>query len=182
MLSPGERVVLSGSPGELSLLTTQIPQANRGGADRSFARSPIVLAAVALLVCSGCGSSVRLGQVDGTVQLDGKPIGQVMVIFVPDDRNLPQSTAITDEHGHFQMRCNNGSMGAAIGEHRVTLVDGSAAPASKGRNDDPPEPTEQPPNRIPSAYNQATKTPLRQTVAAGSQTITLEIASEKKPT
>jgi hypothetical protein len=137
-------------------------------------------ALVTLLVC-GCGRSVPLGQVDGTVRLDGQPIGQVMVVFIPEDPRLPQSMGITDERGQFKLRCGKRGAGAAIGNHRVTLVDAAAAPATKGRDEDPPEGTPSPTSRIPAMYNRADSTPLREAIAAGSQAITIEIPSAKKP-
>jgi hypothetical protein len=143
----------------------------------------VALAAVIPSLVSGCGKSVPLGDVDGTVRLDGQPVGQVLVVFVPDDPHLPQSIGITDEQGHFHLRCNNQKMGAAIGEHHVTLVDATTSPASKSRNDDEPrEGTDAPVRRIPANYARASSTPLRESVAAGSQTIEIEVPSGKKPT
>ena len=42
------------------------------------------------------------------MRIDGQPIGQVMVVFVPEDKNLPQSMGVTDDLGRFKLRCNNG--------------------------------------------------------------------------
>jgi len=124
---------------------------------------------------------VPLGQVDGTVLVDGQPMGQVLVVFIPEDPKLPQSFGVTDESGRFELRCNNRRMGAAVGEHRVTLVDAAAAPAVGGRDDDPPPETSTPSRRVPGIYDRANRTPLRRSVAAGRQTIAIEIQSEKKP-
>lgn len=139
----------------------------------------LALAALAPSLLCGCGRSVRLGQVDGTVRVGGQPIGQVLVVFIPEDPHLPQSFGVTDDQGRFQLRCNNKDPGAAVGDHRVTLVDAAAAPASKSRDDDPPERTEAPTSRVPAIYNRANKTPLRQSVAPGTQTIALDIPSIK---
>ncbi len=149
---------------------------------RTPAISLIVPFWLSLVLC-GCGSSVPLGQVDGTVRLDGQPIGQVLVVFIPEDPHLPQSFGVTDDQGRFQLRCNNRGLGAVVGEHRVTLVDAAAAPAAKSRDDDDlPEGTVASASRIPVIYNRANKTPLRQSVAASSQTIAIEIPSGKKTT
>ncbi len=144
-------------------------------------RQGLALAACASLVVCGCSRSVPLGQVEGTVRLDGQPIGQVMVVFVPEDKNLPQSMGVTDDLGRFKLRCNNGRAGAAVGQNRVTLVDAATAAVPKGREEAPPDPSQIPPSRIPTVYNRATQTPLRQTVAAGSQTMTIDIPADKKP-
>jgi hypothetical protein len=145
-------------------------------------RQGLALAACVSLAACGCSRSVPLGQVEGTVRLDGQPIGQVMVVFVPEDKNLPQSLGVTDDQGHFKLRCNNGRAGAAVGESRVTLVDAATAAVPKGREEDPPDPSQIAPSRIPTVYNRATQTPLRQAVAAGPQTITLDIPADKKAT
>ena len=144
-------------------------------------RHCLTLAACVSLVACGCSRSSPLGQVEGTVRIDGQPIGQVMVVFVPEDKNLPQSMGVTDDLGRFKLRCNNGRAGAAVGQNRVTLVDAATAAVPKGREEDPPDPSQIPPSRIPTVYNRATQTPLRQTVAAGSQTITIDIPADKKP-
>ena len=52
------------------------------------------------------------------MRLDGQPIGQVMVVFVPEDKQLPQSLGVTDDQGHFKLRRNNGRAVAAVGESR----------------------------------------------------------------
>ncbi|HEX4070442.1 MAG TPA: hypothetical protein VHX68_04715 [Planctomycetaceae bacterium] len=144
-------------------------------------RHYLTLAACVSLAACGCSRSAPLGQVEGTVRIDGQPIGQVMVVFVPEDKNLPQSMGVTDDLGRFKLRCNNGRAGAAVGQNRVTLVDAATAAVPKGREEDPPDPSQIPPSRIPTVYNRATQTPLRQTVAAGSQTITIDIPADKKP-
>jgi hypothetical protein len=141
------------------------------------------LAFVGLVPCllCGCGHSVPLGEVDGIVRLDGQPIGKVMVVFIPEDPHLPQSFGISDEQGRFQLRCNNRGMGAAVGEHRVTLVDAAVAPAPKSTSDDElPQDGDVPPSRVPPVYTRADKTPLRQTVAPGSQSVTIECVSQQK--
>jgi hypothetical protein len=148
---------------------------------RPAALHRLVVAVLAPFVLCGCGRSVQLGQVDGTVRLDGQPIGQVMVVFIPLDPHLPQSFGISDDQGRFQLRCNNRSMGAAVGEHRVMLVDAVKSPSGTSKDDDVPEGADTPSSRIPTIYNRANRTPLRQSVAVGSQTITIDIASEKKP-
>jgi hypothetical protein len=142
----------------------------------------LTLAALVPVLLSGCGRSVQLGEVEGTVQLDGQPIDNVMVVFVPENPSLPQSFGVTDEQGRFKLRCNDKRMGAVVGGHRVMLVDAQTSPTPKSRDDDEaPEGAIAARSRIPTIYNRANKTPLQQSVAAGSQTIAIEIASPKKP-
>jgi hypothetical protein len=118
-----------------------------------------------------------MGQVDGTVRVDGAPVPDVMIVFVPEDRSLPQSTGLSDSEGHFQLRCSNGQPGAAVGQHRVVVVDAARAPSGKGRDDDElPEGDNAPTSRIPMRYARPDKTPLRQSVEKGSQSVPIEIA------
>ena len=156
---------------------SQLPSLAR----RPAARRLLPLAVLVPLLISGCGRSVPLGQVDGTVRLDGQPIGQVMVVFIPEDPRLPQSMGITDERGQFKLRCGKQGAGGAIGNHRVTLVDAAAAPATKGAMRNRPRGALPPTSRIPAIYNRADSTPLREAIAAGSQAIAIEIQSAKKP-
>jgi hypothetical protein len=133
------------------------------------------------LTLGGCSRGVPLGQVEGTVRLDGAPISDVMVTFIPEDRKLPQSTAFTDSDGRFHLRCNNGSMGAAIGRHRVVVIDAAQAPSGKTKDDDElPEGKDAPASRIPVNYGRADKTPLRQAVEGGTQDVVIEVDSGRK--
>jgi hypothetical protein len=134
-----------------------------------------VLCLCALAVC-GCSRGVPLGQVEGTLQMNGAPLPDAMVTFIPEDRQLPQSTGISNAEGHFELRCNNGAMGAAVGDHRVTVIDAAGAPAGKSKDDDElPEGADAPPSRVPQKYTRPDKTPLRQSVSSGSQNIAIEL-------
>jgi hypothetical protein len=148
---------------------------------RTAATSLIVPFWACLLLC-GCGRSVPLGQVDGTLRLDGQPFNQVMVVFIPEDPQQPQSIGITDAEGKFQLRCGSAGRGAVVGQHRVTLVDAAVAPGGRSRDDDElPEGAAAPVSRVPEKYARPDKTPLRQSVAPGSQNVTFDIPSDRKP-
>jgi hypothetical protein len=153
-------------------------------ADRQARRSLLFGSISALLaagVLSGCGRSVKLGEVEGTVRLDGKPLSQILVVFIPEDPQQPQSSGVTDAEGHFKLRCNNSRSGAAVGAHRVKLLDAAVAPGGRSRDDEPEEGAVPAVSRVPDVYSRVDKTPLRQTVAAGTQSVNIEIASEPKP-
>jgi hypothetical protein len=140
----------------------------------------IVFCLGAVALC-GCSRGVPLGQVDGTVRLDGAPLADAMVTFVPEDRKLPQSMGFTNADGRFQLRCNNGGIGAAVGAHRVIVIDAARAPSGKGKDDDElPEGKDAPASRVPPKYTRPDKTPLRQAVEAGSQDVAIEIDSGRK--
>ncbi len=142
----------------------------------------LVFCCLGALALCGCSRRVPLGQVDGVVRLDGAPMPDAMVTFIPEDRKLPQSTGLTDSEGHFHLRCSNGSMGAAIGDHRVIVIDAAMAPSGKGKDDDDlPEGKDAPASRVPPRYGRADKTPLRQAVEKGSQEVAIEIDTGRKP-
>lgn len=90
---------------------------------RSFA----ILALVIPL--AGCGGSgFEVAPVSGTVTLDGKPVGGLVVNFQPASvkgttEPGPGSYAWTDKDGHFSMALISTKEypGAVVGKHRVTL-------------------------------------------------------------
>src|SRR5262245_58358957 len=69
--------------------------------------SAAALAWVMALV--GCGANQQLGQVDGVVTLDGQPLGNVLVVFVPDGgRPVVRSAGVSDSAGKFQLKTEEG--------------------------------------------------------------------------
>jgi len=116
------------------------------------------LAFVLLAVIAGCGKTWSLNDsVEGTVTLDGAPVPNVMVQFVPDDLKVqyPTSTGTTDDKGHFQLTCQNGTPGAVVGKHNVVVLVGrtdTGAPAS--------------PVAIPAVYKMVAETPCQVDVTA----------------
>jgi len=150
-------------------------------------KGPMPAAKRCLFVClcvssvfCGCGRSPKMGRVEGTVRLDGQPIGNVFVIFQPRDRRLPQSNGLTDDAGHFELRCNNSQMGAVVGEHRVVLIDAARFPSAPSEDETLPEGVNAPPSRVPLGYTRPDKTPLQQSVQAGSQTVAIEVQSGRR--
>ncbi len=73
------------------------------------------------LVCLGCGSGAPdLGEVTGTVTLDGQPAANVLVTFTPDAGGRP-STATTDDAGKYTLGFGD-AVGALIGTHKVKVT------------------------------------------------------------
>ena len=142
-----------------------------------------IVLGLSLFALCGCARKVPMGQVEGTVRVDGAPLADAMVTFIPDDRNLPQSTGLTNAEGHFQLRCANGSAGAAVGQHRVIVIDAAQAPSGKGKDDDDlPEGKDVPNSRLPLKYARPDKTPLRQSVETGPQEVAIDIGQPAKAT
>lgn len=89
-------------------------------------RSPRVLAVVFvsyLAISGGCGPSkpsVPLGDVAGTVSLDGNPLPRAVVAFEP--QNGRPSYGTTDDDGQYSLRYRGNPWGAIVGRHTVRIT------------------------------------------------------------
>jgi hypothetical protein len=146
------------------------------------------------LFTAGCGlggSSVQYNdKVEGTITLDNQPLGGVLVLFVPEEeegaRRIPGSSGLTDDAGHFSLKCDDGHDGAVIGKHRIVLTRGPAAntdrdndPNNKRRKD--PGPVVSSDKRpVPAIYGIANKPRLFQNVTADQHGYDMSIKSGDK--
>ena len=85
-------------------------------------RSAIVLL---LVMLAGCGSGDSIGDVAGTVTLNGKPLTSAKVVFYPE--RGPAASGVLDAEGRFTLTTHAAGDGAMIGKHAVTVV-----PLSRG--------------------------------------------------
>lgn len=100
------------------------------------------LGCVVLLCCllAGCGKEYEVAPVSGRVTLDGKPMADVGVTFVPlaKDKKKPNvgpgSIGKTDAEGRFTLKTVNGEEGAVPAEHVVRMS--AASPPVGGQNGD----------------------------------------------
>src|SRR5688572_19493772 len=81
----------------------------------------------AFTACSKDGS-VDVAPVSGKVTLDGKPIGKLIVTFMPADEGtqMPPSNGTTDSEGRYTLRTSSGQIGAVPGLHNVMIADESS--------------------------------------------------------
>lgn len=80
-----------------------------------------VICCAACLICLGCGSGgPPLGQVSGTVTLDGEPVTNGLVTFTPEAGGRG-STGKTDASGKYTLSFVEGP-GALVGTHKVTVT------------------------------------------------------------
>jgi len=131
-----------------------------------------------LIVSAGCAPDTPLGEVEGTVRLDGRPAGQMLVSFLPDpERGTrgPRSVAATDAQGRYRLRSDDQRDGAAIGWHRVVIEDLAAYATPREERSSRAQAITA--SRIPRLYSGASETPLRFEVKPGSQTIDLDLFS-----
>ena len=102
---------------------------------RSLARWPapalasaaccLMLASVVTLPGCGRGDAPQLGQVTGVVTLDGQPLPEAQVEFLPASGR--PSSAETGQDGRYRLRYSADFDGALVGPHTVkihTAVDG----------------------------------------------------------
>jgi hypothetical protein len=141
--------------------------------------------ALLFLTASGCGKALVFNDsVEGTVKLDGKPLGNVHVQFVPDEPGVkaPGSTGITDENGHYRLTRESGEPGALVGKHLVVFVRGREAIRGLGEQADAGESAKAKKDRraIPSPYQMASKTPLSLEVKLDQHTYDLELSSSRR--
>jgi hypothetical protein len=117
-----------------------------------------------LLMASGCARFEYNDNVEGTVTLDGKPVPNVLVEFVPQVRKAPLAHGTTDDKGHFKLTCDDGHPGAVVGKQVVVIVvgregdpNGSDQTASGGS-------TQKARVRVPRSYALAKTSPLQEEV------------------
>ena len=121
-----------------------------------------LVGAVLALLPTGCG--LKTAPVSGRVTLDGKPLANATVVFVPEADGAgkdakPSSVGTTDANGHYSLELDrpDKTPGAVVGKHRVLITLG----AKPGPGDGPPAYHQQ----LPPRYNR--KSTLECEVPAG---------------
>jgi hypothetical protein len=155
------------------------------------ASSLIVLVLVSGLG-AGCQRQQVYGVVEGVVTLDGQPLTNVEVVFLPDPEKGTKgrrSVALADIDGRYRLASDTGRPGAPVGVHRVCVNDllpgppgvGPVTPADSaegpvGTKDEAKESHNVKRSRFPPDYSSAIATPLRDVeVKEGQQTINLDL-------
>ena len=145
-----------------------------------------------LAATPGCSQGPQFAEVEGKVTLDGQPLPDVEVIFLPDPGTGTlgsSSSCYTDENGHYELRTHKGQSGAVIGTHRVCIRDLTTLPLPPMWDADDEAPQARPraaksapkPSRVPLSYKSSEKTPLRAVeVKAGEQTLDFQLGSNNK--
>lgn len=113
-----------------------------------------VALASAALTLTGCDSGPELGEVQGTVRLDGKPVAGVMLEFKPEEGETSYGT--TNQQGEYKLRFDRQRDGAVVGKHKVKIT-----------------PDDDTRVRIPARYNE--ETTLVETVEPGKNQIDFDL-------
>jgi hypothetical protein len=141
----------------------------------TYPRRGVALMALGLLALAGCSGNPSLGPVEGTLRMNGKPLANVQVEFLPE-ANGPRSTGVTDQDGHYTLTSNDQKPGAVLGSHRVLLYDLQVyddKPAGHAKKDQDVTPVRS--SRIPVQYTNTASTPLKKEVHKEPNTIDLEV-------
>jgi hypothetical protein len=138
-----------------------------------------------VLAVAGCGDSkFSYAPVAGQVLLDGKPVPNARVVFMPrttreDGEAGPYSNGTTDDEGRFTLATveSDSKSGAVVGPHRVIV---STRQAHVEPNDPDIEIIDSP-ETIPRPYNHYRLTPLTFEVPPkGTTSADFKLDSKKK--
>ncbi len=122
---------------------------------------------VALPLGVGCGDS-GIGQVHGTVKLDGVPLPEALVEFYPADSSAA-SAGRTDREGKYQLHLGRQGLGAVVGTHKVQIWTSLGKDTGDG-------PAAQ--EIIPTKYNAESE--LKRDVTSGSNIFDFDLESKGK--
>ena len=134
-----------------------------------------------LLVCLvGCSES-RTSPVAGVVLLDGQPLANASIQFIPNGSGR-DATGTTNERGEFSMSTFDPRDGVAPGSYKIVIsppvgeVDtakyASAADAMSAAAQARPAPQ----STFPKKYTSPQETPLTQEVPTGKEKLTIELS------
>lgn len=126
-------------------------------------RCGIVVGWAGLLAAAGCGGN-DWARVSGTVTVNGKALDNGTVSFHPAEAG-PLAYGRIGPGGQYSLKTGTKD-GLAVGDYTVTVMSGEIPEEGKKIAVK---------SSIPAPYLDAKKTPLRFTVAAGSQTIDLPL-------
>ena len=135
--------------------------------------------AVFLSLAAGCSSSdgPTLSPVEGDLTLDGKPISNAIVRFLPDhDAGTvgPMASAVVDENGHYELMSPGERPGAVPGRHLVTVIcrELPVREVSEGVFEESDEEC-----LVPGKYASETTSGIQVTVEDGPTTIDIKLSS-----
>lgn len=136
--------------------------------NRGFAA--FCLGSLLLVAASGCGSGPKLLDVEGAVTLDGSPLGEGEIVFVPEEKKFgPDAGQIKD--GRYKMKAKSGKSKVEIRSVRAVPGKKVASAAGPGA---PAEAVME--NIIPDQYNVSTT--LSAEVAPGKTTHDFSVKSK----
>lgn len=131
------------------------------------------------LISGGCGGGAsdkpKTEPVTGTITLDGTPLADATVTFVPDDKKANPGTGITKADGKYQL-ATTANPGAMPGTYKVVIEayranDGAALKVEEGTDIEQLKMAGQAKQILPPNYSDPTATELKAEVKSGSPNV-----------
>ncbi len=144
----------------------------------------LIVVGISMFFQQGCGGSDQpeLGQVTGTITLDGKPLSGIAVVFQPDSGR--PARGMTDAEGKYELTYIRETKGTKVGPNRVEIApseDGEAEEleiADENADEESKSATKRTKSgkpTIPARYN--LRSELRADVKAGKNTFDFKLES-----
>jgi hypothetical protein len=121
---------------------------------------------IALLSLAGCGES-DWGYLDGTVKLNGQPVGPGTISLEPTGGERAGAIARFGEDGKFTVTSARRKEGAPTGEYRVLIHGGQ----DFGEENAGPRPA----SKIPARYSSPQSSDLSVTIEPGKKTVDFDL-------
>ena len=129
-------------------------------ATRSASKVAAVSMGIVTAVLTGCAGE-EWGYLEGSVLLDGAPVGPGVVRFEPVQESGAGSIARFGEDGKYQAMSSGRKEGLPPGEYRVAI--------EGGENTSSESTSAEAPSKIPARYRDPSSSGLSITVESGSQ-------------
>lgn len=144
-----------------------------------FATIGLLLTAAAVTWgCRPAGPDVQF--VEGEVALDGQPLADAMVRFMPAERTGISAAGVTDARGVFRLSATQGQRygdGTVEGTYIVTVSKSEPMRAVEIPTDGSPPPNVPMREVVPKVYTDTATSPLRATIAKGRNSFRFEVSS-----
>ena len=130
-------------------------------------RLTALICLLAITGCGGAGDYPDMGEISGTITMDGKPLPDALITFTP--KGSRPSSGVTDENGFYELIYSAKVKGAKTGEHVISIS--TYLPPGPGDDGMFSEGT---PETVPMQYN--TQSVLTRKVT-GDETMNFELES-----
>ena len=132
-------------------------------------------ALLAVVMAAGCGSSRDdLHAVTGVVTLDGSPVPNATVSFLPEYGKGRAAVGMTNKRGRYRLRYLKDQSGAKQGKYKVTISTWVPSKPTKGVD---AVSIPEIPETIPARYSVGDATTLTATVEEGDNSIDFRLHS-----
>jgi len=139
-----------------------------------------LLTGLLLVGCGSPGPGIPLTPVAGTVTLDGNPVAEAKVTFVPQVETKGNGGwALTDSTGKYSLKTPQGAAGVPDGQYKVTVSLRRNPDGTLPKADEPPIESKAR-ETLPPIYSSESKTTLQAAVSAGSKQFDFALKAKGK--